>query len=183
MTFHVLALSGSLRSGSSNTGLIMMAQRLAPEGLQIEYFPDIAFLPYYNADLDQPGAEPESVARFRQKVRDTDAVLLATPEYNGHLPAVLKNAFDWVSKPNGAHALTGKVVTSMSSAGGGGGGAVLKYLNTVLPYFGNTLVAEPTIELRKGAEYLSADGVSTDASVEELMTERLANLLAALEVR
>jgi NAD(P)H-dependent FMN reductase len=183
MTFHVLALSGSLRSGSSNTGLIMMSQRLAPAGLQIEYFPDIAFLPYYNADLDQPGAEPESVARFRQKIRDTDAVLMTTPEYNGHLPAVLKNAFDWVSKPNGAHALTGKVITSMSSAGGGGGGAVLKYLNTVLPYFGNTVVTEPVVELKKGAEYLTADGASSDPAVEALVSERLANLLAALEAR
>jgi NAD(P)H-dependent FMN reductase len=183
MTFHVLALSGSLRSGSSNTGLIMMCQRLAPTGLQIEYFPEIALLPYYNADLDQPGAEPESVARFRQKVRDTDAVLMATPEYNGHLPAVLKNAFDWVSKPNGAHALTGKVITSMSSAGGGGGGAVLKYLNTVLPYFGNTVVTEPVVELKKGADYVTADGTSSDASVEALVSERLANLLAALEAR
>jgi NAD(P)H-dependent FMN reductase len=183
MTFHVLALSGSLRSGSSNTGLIMMCQRLAPTGLQIEYFPEIALLPYYNADLDQPGAEPESVARFRQKVRDTDAVLMATPEYNGHLPAVLKNAFDWVSKPNGAHALTGKVITSMSSAGGGGGGAVLKYLNTVLPYFGNTVVTEPVVELKKGADYVTADGTSSDASVEALVSVRLANLLAALEAR
>jgi len=183
MTFHVLALSGSLRSGSSNTGLVMMAQRLAPAGLHIEYFPDIAFLPYYNADLDQPGAEPDSVVRFRQKVRDTDAVLLATPEYNGHLPAVLKNAFDWVSKPNGAHALTGKVVTSMSSAGGGGGGSVLTYLNTVLPYFGNTLVAEPVIELKKGAAYLSPDGTCSDPAVEVLVTERLANLLGTLQTR
>ena len=183
MSFHVLALSGSLRSGSSNTGLIMMAQRLAPSGLQVEYYPGIAHLPFYNADLDQPGVEPESVAAFRAAVRQTDAVLLATPEYNGHLPAVLKNAFDWVSKPNGAHALTGKVITAMSSAGGGGGAAVLKYLNTVLPYFGNTAVTEPVIELRKGAEYVSAEGLSTDVTVEALVGERLANLLAALESR
>lgn len=183
MSFHVLALTGSLRSGSSNTGLIMMAQRLAPSGLQVEFYPGIAHLPFYNADLDQPGVEPDSVVAFRAAVRATDAVLLATPEYNGHLPAVLKNAFDWVSKPNGAHALTGKVITSMSSAGGGGGGAVLKYLNTVLPYFGNTVVAEPAIELRKGAEYVSAEGLSTDATVEALMSERLGNLLAALEAR
>ncbi|CAB4800174.1 MAG: FMN reductase [Actinobacteria bacterium] len=183
MPFHVLALTGSLRSGSSNTGLIMMAKRLAPSGLQVQFYPDIAHLPFYNADLDQPGVEPESVVAFRAAVRETDAVLLATPEYNGHLPAVLKNAFDWVSKPNGAHALTGKVITSMSSAGGGGGGAVLQYLNTVLPYFGNTVVVEPTIELRKGAAYVTVEGLSTDDKVEALVGERLANLLAALEAR
>ncbi|MEI7991483.1 MAG: NAD(P)H-dependent oxidoreductase, partial [Actinomycetota bacterium] len=80
MPFHVLALTGSLRSGSSNTGLIMMAKRLAPSGLQVEFYPDIAHLPFYTADLDQPGEEPESVVASRAAVRDTDAVLVRVPD-------------------------------------------------------------------------------------------------------
>ena len=110
-------------------------------------------------------------------------MLIATPEYNGHLPAVLKNAFDWATKPNPGHALSGKIVTSVSSGGGGGGAKALQYLDTVVPFFGNTVVTEPRIELRKGAEYLSADGTTSNTEIDTAMRERLAALVVALQTR
>lgn len=182
MSFRVLALCGSLRSGSSNRGLLAIARRVAPAGLAIDEFP-IGDLPYYNADLDCEGAEPAPVTAFRQRVRECDAVLIATPEYNGHLPAVLKNAFDWVSKPNPGHALTGKVVTSMASGGGGGGAKALQYLDTVVPFFGNSVVTEPRVELKKGAEVVAADGTTSNPEIELLVRGRLEALLAALQAR
>jgi len=182
MSFHVLALCGSLRSTSSNRGLLAIARRVAPPELVIDEFP-IGDLPFYNADLDQEGAEPAAVIAFRQRMRDCDAVLIATPEYNGHLPAVLKNAFDWATKPNPGHALAGKVVTSMASGGGGGGAKALQYLDTVVPFFGNSVVTEPRVELKKGAEFLTADGTTSNAEVEVAIRERLAALLGALKAR
>ncbi|MFM8531712.1 MAG: NADPH-dependent FMN reductase [Ilumatobacteraceae bacterium] len=182
MSFRVLALCGSLRSGSSNRGLLAIARRVAPAGIEIDEFP-IGDLPFYNADLEREGVEPLVVAAFRQRVRDCDAVLIATPEYNGHLPAVLKNAFDWATKPNPGHALSGKVVTSMASGGGGGGAKALQYLDTVIPFFGNTVVTEPRVELKKGAEVLAADGTTSHPEIESLIRDRLAALLAELASR
>ena len=182
MSFRVLALCGSLRSGSSNRGLLAIAKRVAPAELAIDEFA-IGELPYYNADLDRDGHEPPSVSVFRQRMRECDAVLIATPEYNGHLPAVLKNAFDWATKPNPGHALAGKVVTSMASGGGGGGAKALQYLDTVIPFFGNSVVTEPRVELKKGAEFLAADGTTTNPDIEVAVRERLAALLGALKAR
>ncbi len=181
-SFRVLTLCGSLRNASSNRGLLAIAQRVAPPALLLEPFA-MERLPYYNLDLDQPGSEPDVVLEWRNRVTAADAVLIATPEYNGSLPAVLKNAIDWATRPPGQHVFAGKVVTVMSSGGGGGGAKALGYLNGVLPFFGNTAVTEPAIELKKGAEFLQADGGCSDPSVEPSVRDRLANLLAALEAR
>lgn len=181
-TYRVLVLCGSLRSDSSNRGLIAMARRAAHASLQLDEFA-IDRIPYYNFDLDQPGSEHAVALEWRAAVTAADAVLIATPEYNGHLPAVLKNAIDWATRPPGQHVLTGKVITAMSSGGGGGGAKALQYLNGVMPFFGNTVVAEPTVELRKGTDYLRADGSCSDESVALAVGERMANLLAALEAR
>lgn len=181
-TYRVLVVCGSLRADSSNRGLIAMARRVAPASLRLEEFP-IERLPFYNADLDQLGSEDAAALEWRAAVTAADALLVATPEYNGHLPAVLKNAIDWATRPPGQHALTGKVITAMSSGGGGGGAKALQYVHGVMPFFGNSAVVEPAIELKKGADFLGPDGSCTDASVEIAVRERMANLLAALEAR
>lgn len=180
--YRVLVLCGSLRSAASNRGLVAIARRTAPEPLMLEEFA-IDRLPFYNLDLDQAGSEPSVVLEWRSAVTAADALLIATPEYNGHLPAVLKNAIDWATRPPGKHVLSGKVLTSMSSGGGGGGAKALEYLNGVMPFFGNTAVVEPPVELKKGADYLRADGSCDDPSVESAVRQRMANLLAALEAR
>ena len=179
MSFTVLAISGSLRSESSNTGLIHMARRLAPHTLIFDSEFSISDLPFYNPDLDTPDTWPTVVRAWRDKVAGADALWIATPEYSGGPTAVLKNAIDWVSRPMGQHVLTGKVVSLASSAGGTGGAKILEYLSGVLTFFGNTLVAEPSLSFALGAQRISADGYSTDPEVEDLVIARLAAVEAA----
>jgi chromate reductase, NAD(P)H dehydrogenase (quinone) len=183
MAFTVLGISGSLRSQSSNTGLVAMAQRLAPPNLRFEVTDMISTLPFYNADLDTPDTWPDEVRQWRTRVEQTDALWIATPEYSGGPTAVLKNAIDWVSRPMGQQVLTGKVISLASSAGGGGGAKILEYLTGVLTIFGNTVVSEPALSFALGAQRISSNGTTSDAEVEELVSARLETLVGALESR
>ena len=100
MTIRILALVGSLRAGSYNRQLAEAAVKHAPEGTDVEIFEGLAEVPFYNEDLDRPGALPGPVQALRDAVGRADALLLVTPEYNGSLTAVLKNAIDWASRPH-----------------------------------------------------------------------------------
>ncbi|GAA1284145.1 NADPH-dependent FMN reductase [Saccharothrix xinjiangensis] len=122
MTLHILALVGSLRSGSHNRQLAETAVRLAPEGVEIEVYEGLAEVPFYNEDIDVEGIAPAAATRLREATRRADAVLLFSPEYNGTIPAVLKNAIDWLSRPFGSGDLKGKPVAVIGTAFGQYGG-------------------------------------------------------------
>lgn len=119
---RVLGISGSLRQGSHNTALIEAAARRAPEGVDIELYQGIEDLPHYRPELDTDDA-PETVRRLREAIAGADALLIATPEYNGTIPGVLKNVIDWASRPFPDSALRGKP-TALVSASTGSYGAV-----------------------------------------------------------
>jgi chromate reductase, NAD(P)H dehydrogenase (quinone) len=93
---RVVAFAGSLRRDSFNRALIRAARDLAPQGMSIELI-EIGSLPFYNADLEAEG-DPAAVAAFKSSVEQADGVLIATPEYNDGIPAVLTNAIDWGSR-------------------------------------------------------------------------------------
>src|SRR5712691_36275 len=95
---RVLGIAGSLRRGSYNRALLEAARSLAPAGMEIDIF-DIRTIPLYDGDLDQDATRPADVQRFKQAIKDADAVLIASPEYNFSVPGVLKNAIDWASRP------------------------------------------------------------------------------------
>jgi chromate reductase, NAD(P)H dehydrogenase (quinone) len=114
---RVLGLSGSLRCGSLNTSLLRAAATLLPPGVQLEVFDGLGELPPYDADLDVEPPDP-AVARLRQAIADADGVLIATPEYNGSIPGVLKNALDWASRPFPDNTLRGKPVAVIGASTG-----------------------------------------------------------------
>ncbi|GAB2934555.1 NAD(P)H-dependent oxidoreductase [Streptomyces heilongjiangensis] len=122
MSVRILALVGSLRAGSHNRQLAEAAVKHAPEGARIELFDGLADVPFYNEDLDVEGSVPAAAARLREAAASADALLLFSPEYNGTMPAVLKNAIDWLSRPYGAGALVGKPVAVVGTAFGQYGG-------------------------------------------------------------
>src|SRR5436853_4200912 len=97
---RVLAISGSLRAASHNTALLRAASELAPAGVEVELFTGLDRLPPYNEDHDTDLA-PAEVTRLRAEIADADALLIATPEYNGTVPGQLKHAIDWASRPYG----------------------------------------------------------------------------------
>jgi NAD(P)H-dependent FMN reductase len=117
----VLVLLGSLRAGSINRQLAELAAEAAPEEVSLQLFERLGELPFYNEDIDNEGvAEP--VVALRRAAADADAALIVTPEYNGSIPGVLKNAIDWLSRPFGNSALKDKPLAVVGTAGGRYGG-------------------------------------------------------------
>jgi NAD(P)H-dependent FMN reductase len=121
MSTRILALVGSLRSASDNRRLAEAAVKLAPSGVSVEFFDGLADVVLYNEDFDQPGVVP-AADRLRAEVQSADALLLVTPEYNGTMSAALKNAIDWISRPFGAGAITGKPLAVIGTSHGQYGG-------------------------------------------------------------
>ncbi|MFI5507446.1 NAD(P)H-dependent oxidoreductase [Mycobacterium sp. NPDC051804] len=120
----VLVLVGSLRAASVNRQLAELAIESAPDGARLEFFDRLGELPFYNEDIDNGDVEstPEPVAALRQAAADADAALVVTPEYNGSIPGVLKNAIDWLSRPFGNGALKDKPLAVVGAALGQYGG-------------------------------------------------------------
>lgn len=122
MSVRILALVGSLRAGSHNRQLAEAAVKLAPEGAEVVLYEGLADIPFYNEDIDVEGSVPAAAAALREAAGTADALLLFSPEYNGTIPAVLKNAIDWLSRPYGAGALADKPVAVVGTAFGQFGG-------------------------------------------------------------
>ncbi|MBJ8343487.1 NAD(P)H-dependent oxidoreductase [Antrihabitans sp. YC2-6] len=113
---RVLALVGSLRSGAVSRQLADTASHVAPAGTEVVVFEGLENVPFYNPDIDDADAPIPAVEALRSAAGAADALLLVTPEYNGTIPAVLKNAIDWISRPYGNGAVAGKPVAVISSS-------------------------------------------------------------------
>jgi chromate reductase, NAD(P)H dehydrogenase (quinone) len=124
MARKVAVIIGSLRAASWNRKVARVLIALAPSALQLEIV-EIGQLPLYNQDFDDNGNPPAAWTAFRQQVREYDAVLFVTPEYNRSVPAPLKNAIDVGSRPYGKSVWDGKpgAVVSVSPGAIGGFGA------------------------------------------------------------
>lgn len=123
--FKVVVLVGSLRAASVNRQLAELAVETGPAGVTLELFDRLGELPFYNEDIDhdpENGGVAESVAALRGAAARADAALVVTPEYNGSIPGVLKNAIDWLSRPFGNGALKGKPLAVVGAALGRYGG-------------------------------------------------------------
>ena len=120
----VLVLVGSLRSASINRQLAELAVETSPAGVTLELFDRLGEVPFYNEDIDNSdnAGVPEPVAALREAAARSDAALVVTPEYNGTIPAVIKNAIDWLSRPFGNGALKGKPLAVVGVALGQYGG-------------------------------------------------------------
>jgi NAD(P)H-dependent FMN reductase len=118
---NVLVLLGSLRAASVNRQLAELAVESAPDGARLQVFDRLGELPFYNEDIDND-AVAEPVAALRAAAAEADATLVVTPEYNGSIPGVLKNAIDWLSRPYGNGALQGKPLAVVGAALGQYGG-------------------------------------------------------------
>ncbi|GAA0189465.1 NAD(P)H-dependent oxidoreductase [Glutamicibacter creatinolyticus] len=122
MATKVLTLVGSLRNGSTNRQLAEATVENAPEGVEVSVYSGLENLPFYNEDKDVEGQVPAAAAALRAAVAEADALLVVSPEYNGTMPAVLKNAIDWLSRPFGASAATGLPTAVIGTAFGQYGG-------------------------------------------------------------
>jgi NAD(P)H-dependent FMN reductase len=118
----VLTLVGSLRAASINRQIAELATEAAHDGVALTIFEGLGDLPFYNEDIDNDADVPAAVTALRAVAAEADATLVVTPEYNGSIPAVIKNAIDWLSRPFGDSALKGKPLAVIGGSYGQYGG-------------------------------------------------------------
>ncbi|HEV7769096.1 MAG TPA: NAD(P)H-dependent oxidoreductase [Solirubrobacterales bacterium] len=195
---RVLGISGSLRRGSFNSALLRAAAERLPAGAELVEFERLRDVPPYDEDLesvpdlegilesvhDRPVGQvtPEPVEALRQAVRDADAILIATPEYNHSIPGQLKNALDWVSRPAGKSALNGKPAAAIGASTGMFGTVWAQAeVRKVLGAMGGRVV-EAELPVARARELVGADGrLELSPQQSEQLEEILAELVAAAE--
>jgi chromate reductase len=177
---RILAISGSLRRGSHNTMLLRAAGGLLAPEHELVFWDGLRDVPPYDEESDAEQA-PDSVAALRQAVRDADAVLFATPEYNSSIPGALKNALDWASRPFATNAFRNKPVAVIgSSAGMFGAVWAQAELRKVLAAMG-ARVAEVEIAVGRAAEKFDDQGRLVDESVQAELAAAMSTLVAEID--
>jgi chromate reductase len=173
---RILAISGSLRSASSNSALVEAAAGLAIKTAEVSVYRDLAQLPPFNPDLD--GESPAApVAQFRSALRACDAVLISSPEYAHGVPGVLKNALDWIV---GSGELIDKPVALLNtSAYAIHAQASLAETLTVMSA---RLVPEASITIPLASRKLEAKGILADHAFATALRSAVHSLALAVRV-
>ena len=176
---RILALSGSFRTGSFNQALIRGARELAPEHVRIDDI-DLRTVPFYDGEVEAQG-DPEEVAALKGAITRADALLIATPEYNGSVPAVLKNALDWASRGRPGSPLRGKPAAVMgASPSPGGTRRAQAHLREILDRIGVNVVDGPSLHLARAFEHVSDDGRLVSEEAREAVRKIVAGLADAV---
>lgn len=169
----VLALAGSTREDSYNKQLIAEATAIASKMGAVVTIIDLKDypMPFYNADLERAKGMPEEAKKFRRLFIENEAIIIASPEYNGSFPAVLKNALDWASRSEeggpSREAFIGKTFAIMStSPGGGGGSRGLIHLRSVIEAIGGFVVSKQ-VAIPNAHHYFSEAKRSENLSIKE----------------
>jgi NAD(P)H-dependent FMN reductase len=169
----IIGLSGSLRRKSFNTSLLRAAQALAGDGIEFE-IATLHDIPVYDGDLEERDGIPQAVNVLRERIANSNGLLIATPEYNNSTPGVLKNGIDWLSRrPTKAPHVFQDLPVACIGASPGGFGTLLAQ-NALLPVL-RTLQTRPwfagRLMVSKAAAKFSADGELTDEATRELLRE------------
>lgn len=167
---HIVALSGSLRSGSSNTALLHAAALISPPHIRVTVYDGIATLPHFDPDLE-PHLPPE-VQRLRQLLCNCDAMIIASPEYAHGIPGAFKNALDWMV---GCAQLGAKPVALLngSSRAVHAHGALAEVLNTM----GLAIIEPASMTIAVAGKGLDAVAIAADAT----LSAQLATVFAGLD--
>jgi chromate reductase len=176
---RILAVSGSLREDSFNTRLLREAAEAAPDGVELELWDGLGDLPPYDEDLEARGDVPPSVIRLRRDWTAAEAILFATPEYNGSVPGVLKNAIDWASRPRHGAALANQTVAVVGASTGRFGSLWAQTdLKRILGVAGARVVGAE-IPVARARQRLDASGRLLDEELRQQLGLQLETLAAA----
>jgi chromate reductase, NAD(P)H dehydrogenase (quinone) len=172
---RILGIAGGLRKDSYNKAALRAAVELVPEGAEIEIF-DLDGIPGFNQDEEQN--PPAKIVELKQKIRDADAVLFVTPEYNYSVPGVLKNAIDWASRPYGMSAWDGKPAAIMGATIGTGGTARAQYhLRQMMVFLNMFPINRPEVMIMNAAERFDGDGNLTHEKTRDFIRDLLQSLV------
>ena len=170
----VLGFAGSLRTGSYNKALLRAAVGLVPQNMNLEIF-DLEGIPTFNQDTEQN--MPAKVKDLKTKIREADAILIATPEYNYSVPGVLKNAIDWASRPYGDNSFDGKPVAIMSASIGMLGGARAQYhLRQIFVFLNMYPINRPEVIVPFAQDKFDSNGNLLDNDTKKFLGQLLQNL-------
>ena len=176
----LVGISGSLRSGSFNSGLLRAAAELVPAGDEI-VIGSIRGIPLYDGDVEARDGIPPAVTILKDLIAAHDGLIISTPEYNNSIPGVLKNAIDWLTRPSSdvVRVFGGRPVAVMGASPGGFGtilsqNAWLPVLRTLgtQPWFGGRLMVS-----RAGSVF-SATGELTDVATRETVRKFVEGFIA-----
>jgi chromate reductase len=172
----ILGIAGSLRQKSFNRALLRAAQELAPEGATIETF-EIDGIPSFNEDEEKD--PPAKVVELKQRIRNADAILFVTPEYNYSVPGLLKNAIDWASRPYGDSAWNGKPAAIMGASVGMIGTARAQYhLRQMFVFLNMHAVNQPEVMVANAHKHFDENGKLTDETAKKLIRQLLEELVS-----
>jgi chromate reductase len=175
---RLLVIAGSLRAHSFNAALARAASDLASEYAEVEVYDGLANLPLYDQDLDElEGDPPAAVHDLRLRIEEAGAIFVVTPEYNGSIPGVLKNAIDWVSARHRGSALQNKTV-AVAGVTTGQYGAIWAQqdLRRVLGISGARVI-EGEMPVSRADQVFDEDGLLRDPLVAERLRRHLETLV------
>lgn len=171
----IVGICGSLRGPSLNRMLLNLAGECLPSGSAL-HICDWAAVPPFNADLMAQGL-PAPVVALRERLRQADAVIIATPEYNFSIPGMLKNAIDWVSRGDD-QPLLHKPVAILSATPGPLGGARVQYdLRKVLLFMDAAVLVKPEVFVGFAQQKFDAQGQCTDDTTRGFVQAQMDALL------
>ena len=173
--FRILGLAGSLRRASLHRGLVRAARELAPKGVAVEPYEKLGEIPFFNQDVEDEG-DPTPVRDLKEKIREADAILITTPEYDYAIPGVLTTALDWALRSPSPlrHKPVGIVGASPGGAGTARGQMVLRQILLHAPAY---VMPEPQMLIPYAREKFD---VETGDLTDEQTRERMRRFLDAL---
>lgn len=173
--FKILGIGGSLRKGSYSMSVLKGALELLPKGTEME-IADLSDIPIFNQDDEK--SQPASVKKFKKQIRDADALLFCTPEYNFGVPGYLKNAIDWASRPYEDNSFDGKPAALMSASDGmlGGIKAQLQLRQSFL--FLNIHALNDSVTVSQVTQKLDGSARVTDERTKGRIKQLLGELVA-----
>ena len=178
---NILAISGALRSNSTNTGLLRALAEIAPEGVTIE-IATLHGIPFYDGDVEVRDGKPETVKALDARIRAADGVVFCSPEYNFSIPGVLKNATDWLSR--GATPLRWKRVAVLGAAAGPlGTGRMQYHLRQNLQALEAIVMPKPEFFVGSNEQKFDAAGNLTDEDTRKRLAKWLDSYLAFLAAK
>jgi len=174
-TIRILGIAGSLRRESYNHAALRAATQLVPEGATLETF-ELDGIPMFNQDEEQN--PPAKIVELKKRIRESDAILIVTPEYNYSVPGVLKNAIDWASRPYGDSAWNGKPAAIMGASVGTLGTARAQYhLRQMMVFLNMYPVNQPEVMISNAAKRFDQEGNLTDDATKDFIRKLLQNLV------
>jgi chromate reductase, NAD(P)H dehydrogenase (quinone) len=179
----LLAVSGSLRGGSTNSAALRTAAALAPAEVEVEVYEGMGRLPHFNPDDDPTdGVELDAeVAALREALARVDALLLSTPEYAGALPGSFKNLLDWTVGGGQTYGMPVAWINVSGAAAPSGGADAHESLRKVLGYTGARIVEEACLRLPLARDDVGAEGLVSPPTARQEIAGAVIALVAAAE--